>query len=349
MLFLALLFILERPNLALVSVTQFSPPSSEVGMFMQQPGDIKCDDQGRLYVVDLESMVVFVWNADGSFLTHFGKKGKGPGEFWFLAQYGGAHGFISPIGDQLYIFDAGARFMNLFGGDFRFKERKPFSLETGRVESLRMLGPDKVAINNTSFFAETPNRSVVLYSMGRKRQSELIKVDDKSWYYTDNRQKGVLNAYCATLTMAYNEATGEIIVGHSKSPSFQVFDANGQKTDRVQFNIKRLPVDDADITEFKEEPSFKGQNFFTAKFPDFKAYYDRILPLGKDRFLVFNESPLYRNLVGYVIGRDGSVEGEFKYRCGQGGRLYGSHGRLFAASTNNSDGDFQILELTLEK
>lgn len=348
MLYFVLCWMINVPRVQLQSALQYETPSDDGGMFLQRPADIQLDAQGRLYVVDVALETVFVWHANGKFLTNFGKKGSGPGEFSFMAALaGGPQGYLSAVGDQLYVYDAGSRFMNIFNRDFEFQQRFPFGLERGRAEVLRILANKNVAIYNTSYFADVPYRKVGLYTLEKKELVTLIQIDDNSWYYTKDRKSAVFNVYCATLCMALNQANGELIVGHSEKPELKIYSSQGALQETVRFRIKRVAVDDAAIQEYQDQPGFKRQSFFSAKFPDFKAYYDRVLPLGNDGFLVFLESPLYRNITGSVIGRDGQTLGEFFYKCGEGGRIYGSHGRIFAAVTTHDSGDFQIHELKI--
>lgn len=68
---------------------------------------------------------------------------------------------------------------------------------------LRVLAKKKVAIYNTSYFAEVPYHKVGLCTLEKKEQVALIKIDDNPWYHTNDRKNGVFNAYCATLCMAF--------------------------------------------------------------------------------------------------------------------------------------------------
>ncbi len=61
-------------------------------------GGIAVDDSGRVFIVDSQQHTIHVYEPNGRYLTHIGRKGRGPGEFGFA---------LSPkiFSNQLYIYD----------------------------------------------------------------------------------------------------------------------------------------------------------------------------------------------------------------------------------------------------
>ncbi len=309
-----------------------------------QPGDLTVDTQGRLHVLDVSAGIVYVWDERGRFLKSFGRKGKGPGEFEFKASYGGNQGFITAVADRLYVFDGAARLISIFDQDHNFIKRVPFNTEIGQVLGFWVLSDDKVIMSNRSFFSETPHRKVVIYDLDKEDVAELARVKDTSWRYIKDGSKGIMSPYLGSLDLAYNQAAHELIISDTQSSEFRLFSTDGELTGTVKVKLKRRPLKEMDKKEFTEHPHFKNQNFFTAEFPEYMPYFDRVLPVGPDHFLIFLESELYRHYAGHLIDRQGAKLGSFRFKCGEGGRLFSSRGRLFGVIADDK-GEFHIHEL----
>lgn len=61
-------------------------------------GDIAVDSSGRVFIADDQQNTIDVFKPDGRFLTHLGRKGKGPGEFLSLSS-------LQIRRDHLYVYD----------------------------------------------------------------------------------------------------------------------------------------------------------------------------------------------------------------------------------------------------
>ena len=329
------------------SVRQYELVPEDYELFMQRPGDATLDAKGRLHMVDLRSRTVFVWDQEGSFLTSYGNQGEGPGEFVFSAGAGGAQAYVNTMGDYLYVFDGGARKVSLFGMDLKFVRSFNFNIERGRVETFRVLAEDRFAVYFSSYFSDVPFRKAAIYDLNKTELLEIVKVQDKTWKWEnrDGNRKVQLNIFAEDLSMAYNRASEEIIVADPSKPSFQIYDKNGKLKQTVSPPLTRREVTKEDIKEHQEDPWFKKQNFFSASYAEKMPYYNQVLPVGKDQFLVFLSSPFYNNMEGYLVTRTGKMLGRFKLAAGENGRLMASNGRLFACFTDD-EGEFALNELS---
>jgi len=71
----------------------------ETGVFQAlQPGEAQVRANGDVYILNFRESQVVLFSADGQLKRKIGRKGKGPGEFTFPAQF-----FVSE--DKLYIYD----------------------------------------------------------------------------------------------------------------------------------------------------------------------------------------------------------------------------------------------------
>ncbi len=333
-------------DFAFKSKLTFEPIPEDGDLFLQQPGDLTIDGQGRIHLLDLSSKTIFVGDKDGGYIGNYGKEGQGPGEFVFSSRIGGPQGYVNAVGEELYIYDGASRSISIFAKDLKYKSSHTFQLESGRAEQFRVIDKDRFLIFYSSYFSEVPFRKVATFKRNKEPITEFKKVKDNTWNYTGdgNNRRVVIHAYTDALTMTYDQTGGRVIIGDSSKPSFEVYDLDGksQKTVRMALIQKELTQEDRD--EWNNMTWFKRQNFFQVSFPDKKAFYNRILPIGDKGYLVYLSSPNDARIDGVVVNGEGRTLGKFKTTCGNGGGLFGSRGRVFAVTTDD-DGEFSVNEL----
>lgn len=334
-------------NLNLEVVRTFEPIPDDEDTFLQRPGDVALDDQGRLHVMDLLGKTVLVWGKDGKYATQYGKPGEGPGEFQIMGNSGGPQGYVDAVGDTIYVYDGGARRLNLFNMDLSFRKATNLKVEGGRVEAFWPLGEERYLIFNSSYFSDTPFQRAALYK-GETVEKVLTKVKDQSWHYVTSggNRRVEIYAFAPQLRMAVNQKDGLLVLGHSEKPQFDVFDYQGKLLKTVKAKMTQQEVTQDLIDEYEEQPFIKNNNFFTAAYPEKRSFYERILSLEGDRYLAYLISPFYNNVEGYLIDGSGKMLGRFTYACGEGGQLFASRGKLFAATTNE-DGDYILQEMRI--
>ena len=346
--FLLLFCLASDSGIALNPTLNYEPVPENIEAFLRGPSDAALDKNGRLLILDIRSKAVFVWDKKGSFSTAFGKEGQGPGEFTFNARAGGPQGYVGAVGDQIYVYDGGARILNIFDMDFKFKQSFPFTVESGRVETFRPLQNGNFLVFYSSYFSDEAFRKIALYDLEKNPIKEIAKVKDNTWHYITqgSRRRVELHAFADELVVAYNQADGQIVIGDSSKPGFSIYGLDGSLKKKVEAKIGRREVTKEDIQEYKERPWFKNQNFFTASFPDLRAYYDQLLPVGERRFLLLLNSPQYSNYEGFLVDDEGNNLGRVHFPAGEGGNLFSVNGRLFGCTTDE-DGEYSLRELSV--
>ena len=73
-------------------------------------GGMAVDDSGRVFIADDREKTIYVFEPDGHFLTHVGRKGRGPGEFMYIMQ-------PSIMNRHLFVYDLMLRRMNIYSLD----------------------------------------------------------------------------------------------------------------------------------------------------------------------------------------------------------------------------------------
>ena len=348
MAFLLVLLMTEDPSFQLAIVRQLDPVPETENAFLEQPRDIAIDRQGRWLILDLTARRIFAWDRNGTFLRTAGQEGQGPGEFNFRASMGGSQGFIDAVDGWVLVYDGGNRVIHIFDENLVFRKLIRFNLPQGRVLSFRALAEKRFLIFNSSFTAEEPFRQIALYGEQPISEKVIVKASIQTWRYANRNRSGVIrHIYSPSLFMHYDRTTNQMIIGNSARAEFSVYDSRGDLSNTVSFAVPRIPVTEADIREYDEQEWLKRNRFFTAEYPENKAYYDKIYPVGDRGYLIFNESPVTRNCQGYWIDRQGGVVGRFTFEPGEGGRLLAANGRIIAVTTNE-EGMFSIAELKPE-
>lgn len=330
-------------------VVTLAPLPEDSDWFLQAPSQVAIDDQGRYFVLDVESYSVFVWQKDGNFLEQFGKQGQGPGEFVFSGRRGRARGYIAIQNDKIYVCDPAKREVLMFATkDFGYLGAFSFQIPRGRVEYYQTLPNDQFLLRYRTFSEEGITRHIGIFGKDGKEVSKLQSYKDESFSMKGGSGRGrrtfTITAFSASPVVSFNSQKSQIIIGHSEQPLFGVFDTSGKKLKTVKFAMPKQEVSAEDKNEFNEQPFIKNSTRVTASFPDHKAYYDQVLPIKGGGYLVFHRSPFYRTMNGLVLDSDGKVKAKFSLACGENGDLLETSGRLFGIITDD-EGEFSLQEL----
>ncbi len=327
-------------------ITLESVPES-YGRYIQRPTQVEFDDRGRFYILDLSARVIWVWEKDGRFLTHFGQEGGGPGEFTFQGRYG-RHAFLSIVGEHIFVYDGPRKEVSEFDLNFQYIRSRNLRGHGGRTRYFSMTGNQNMLLWQFNSAKEIPTQELALFDQDLNLIKSFYKKEEKTYERVVEGGKVVrwlVHAYRVGITMFCDTAGSEIMVGETDKPEFDIFDSQGNKKTTIRF--KPLPNDltDEDKEEFLMLPYLKREkDRYQVVFPKEKPYYDVIMPVGNDRVLVYSRSPYFQKIRGLVLDRSGQRLGRFFHECGENGGLYGARGRLLAIQTDE-DGDFNIQEL----
>lgn len=336
------------PSAKLEPILKLASLPEDGDFFLQAPQQVSVDESGRFFVLDVESYAVFIWKNDGSYLEKFGKQGQGPGEFVFSGRRGGAQGYMAIQNGKVFIFDPAKREILTFSAkDYAFLGSAPFQLSRGRPEYCVALPNDQFLVYYRQFSEEGVVRHVGIFNSEGKLEKPLQSFEDETFRMSpgSGRDRSItLKAFAANPVVSFDAKLDQVIIGDPSASQFGLFDRTGKKIKAVKFQMPRSEVTKKDIDEYNEQPFIKNSNRVTAEFPEFKAYYDQILPLKEGGYLVFNRSPFYRTAEGIAIDGEGNLLGKFMVKCGENGDLVGNSGRLFGIFTDD-EGEFTLQEL----
>ena len=183
---------------------------------------------------------------------------------------------------------------------------------------------------------------------GNRVRSLFTLADNSSEEVSDGgRVTGVvIKAYSPELASAFNPVNGELVLGYMGQPQIGLYNLEGRELSTIKLPLMQRDVDPADRHEFKELPWIKNSTFFRTAFAEKMPFFNRVLPVGTDRYLVYNESPFYHRIEGLFVDRQGAVLKRVRYHCGENGGLMGFRGRILSVRTDE-DGAFIIEEVTI--
>lgn len=96
----------------------------------------------RIYVRDVETNMIYIFNQSGKYLNKIGQRGNGPGEFSDLL-FGMT---IDPFANRLLVYDQGKRKMNYFtlDGGYLFDRDVPMILDS----NFSVMSPNRILVSN---------------------------------------------------------------------------------------------------------------------------------------------------------------------------------------------------------
>jgi len=139
-------------NLTAVEIQKLAPVGG--GDSLSLPVEVVIDKENRLYILDAGAKCLFVWNADGSFLTRLGREGDGPGEFRFMDPGRCELGYD---GEQVIVLDDKALKWHTFKGT-------EFQKTTLKDNKLARIGYFKCLTNGKYVIWEQEHRGAVAWS-----------------------------------------------------------------------------------------------------------------------------------------------------------------------------------------
>ena len=115
-----------HPDKSVTFAEELSVGGEEYDM-LSRPQGFNVDQNGNIYITDMQDQSIKVFDQSGEFIQSIGKKGEGPGEFTFI----GRMTFL-PDG-RLMVMDLEARRISLFDSDGKYIESHHWTERPGRL------------------------------------------------------------------------------------------------------------------------------------------------------------------------------------------------------------------------
>ena len=218
-------------------------------LFYHRFCDLAVAHDGSIFIASSRQHKIFKFDPDGNLIKSFGQEGQGPGDFNMPGDLSVLDGKFLVVGDnprwhRISFFDLEGNFKKILK-----TSRPPF-----RPIALR---DGKVAYIVHHYRGEGPKdrrkiESVVIRDVNSDRE---VKVAEFTFNMTSIRMEqgsiGFGDATSGGLFFASSHE-GNLIVGNSLHPFFDVFSPDGKKISTVRLNIKPIPVSKQLISEYKK-------------------------------------------------------------------------------------------------
>lgn len=255
------------------------------GVFFEAPIGITSDGKGNVYICDAQANDIKKFDAQGNYLSTFGKSGQGPGDFSRPFQ-------IVYSDDRIVVLDLGNRRLCALSpeGNFLFSKKIPSNL--GYPVKLEALPSGDLIMEMERMFPTDPERpqltSLVLFSSGNFDLLDSLyshEVWKHKFLQIQGRGVNIPQPYSPSVHWDVGKM-GEIVVGFSDEYKIGIMDI--QKKFHSTFGREYAPIkvtaEDQknffnDLVAFSSDgPSDKVPEFLieNTKFPKYKPAFDTI-------------------------------------------------------------------------
>lgn len=221
----------DTPRISLEFVRQFGDLESEDENYQFfRPSDIGKDSKDNYYVVDAGNFMIKIFDKNAKYISSFGKKGQGPGEFQ------GPYYIVIDKNDNKFIGDYGSQSVFKFDSENNYK--KSIKLEK-HITVHHNYGGDKLLVTLGNFFLQAKNKpQSVFYFL--KENGEEISGHGKIKIYNDLGLKNSGNNVFMDVDLNNN-----ILVGYSHQNRIEKYDVNGKLITRID---RVLPFEESEET-----------------------------------------------------------------------------------------------------
>lgn len=346
---LLLLFAMDGGVVKFKSMTTLQTDLDDYDLFVQMPQSFDIDSTGNYYMLDAGARTILVWDKKGKFSRKIGVAGDGPGEL-VLEGRGPDGGFVSVFNNTLYVLDMPKRKILTFDTKTgEFQKEISLLMARGRIINFYVVDEGRILIQRRMMKDDGVVNEVVVLDHAGKTLNVLNSVKDDTFKpqgRPGGRFRFTIKAFNPAVVSFYDNVAGELLMGDSASPSFDIYNLKGEKLRTLKSPLPQEDVTAEDKAEQEERFATRSRKP-TIDFPDKKAFYTHLLSLGEKGYLVYQQSPTYRNITGLHLAKDGDVKGRFTMSCGSEGGLMASRGHLLSV-TLDEDEEFLIKEISVD-
>jgi hypothetical protein len=287
--------------------------------------DIVAAPDGSLFIASSRQHTIYKFDPDGNLMTSFGQEGQGPGDFNMPGDLSVLDGKLLVVGE--YALSHKISLIDFDGNVYKVLKtsRPPY-----RPIALR---DDKIAYIVHNYRGEGPTdrkkiESVVIRDI---KSDDEIKVAEFTFNMASLRIGQMSYSFGESTSGSFFIASsydGNLIVGNSLSPFFDIFSPDGSKISTIPLNMEPIPVTKKLIGEYKKyhidqmnRNSRSSQDRFQETLKQFKKaswdhlfaenlpYYLEVLVDTEGNLVVFNRTDCLGDCT--ILIQVYSPEGEF--------------------------------------
>jgi hypothetical protein len=266
--------------------------------------DLLYSPQGDLFVAFSPDHCIYKFNPEGKYVTKFGQKGQGPGDFYYpgdLAILDGRHLLVGEYASmrRISLFDFNGNFIELLKTD-----NSPFSLtalKNGKIAyTTHKYGPKEN-------FSQKFTTVIIIKDVktGREKAVDEINREQKHTVLEGGiRFVSVVESGEVIITQTKD---GNLVVGLTTSPELKIYSPEGEFLQAFRLNMEPIPVTRNYIRKYKEsiignweEQKFNKRMVEAVKkssldnlFDEYAPYYKEILVDSEGNMLIFKNTDCF--------------------------------------------------------
>lgn len=204
---------------------------------------------GSIFIASSRQHKIFKFDPDGNLIKSFGQKGQGPGDFNMPGDLSVLDEKLLLVGEyalshRISFFDLEGKFQKVI--KTRRPPYRPVALRDGRIAYI---------VHNYRGDGPTDREKIESVVIRDINSEEEAKVAESTFSLASLTAGGIMYSFGEQTSGAFFIASskeGNLIVGNSLSPVFDVFSLDGTKVSTFSINVKPIPVTKQLISEYKE-------------------------------------------------------------------------------------------------
>lgn len=284
---------------------------------------IAVDHKGRVFIVGQKSgtVAIYVFKSNGTFLTKFGRYGRGPGEFESIAS-------IDVGNSKLYVLDSQLQKLVIFSLDdfslisedtigrniIRDEDKLPGIM---KAQNLYALGNDTLLMNFQSRIFSNNFRNIPYYKVSEQGEilsKKILELERFNFYIPEKRQtsKGIFLPF--TMPFSRNSLfaisnTGSMFTAWPEDFLIMEYDNQGNYLQAFYYPIKKVPLflKDLDINNLRRQELRKHD------LPDTWPALNTILSDDEGNLWVSTITESDSTFDWWVLNQNGELLAKFKW------------------------------------
>lgn len=275
------------------------------------PGIVREDQQGNIYILDFDTDFIFKFDKDQKFIKKFGGRGQGPGEFNYITVFD-----INPQ-NNLIVYDVGNNRITMLTAEGNLITTK--KIESG-VHKIECNSDDSYFVEIRSWNKEKTSSKLYLYTNEFSKR----KLIDSKYYVTETFVSKPVNnffplPFCGMFKWA-SDNKGNILSGFSTSSKFHLKNLDNKILDEINFDLKKVRVREKDKDSFFKSiwMSSSGNNEIPKEikekiiFPDYKDLVKQIKIY--DNKIILNIESKHQNTEEIIVYEKNGVKNFFRVK-----------------------------------
>jgi hypothetical protein len=252
--------------------------------FFESAYNVKCDENGYVYVCDYKAHNVKLFDSSGIFIKTIGREGQGPGEFNMPYD-------IAITDERLIVWNMGNRRLDALNKDGELIKSVSISIYDGWPQMMRALPNGDVVIASERISLGQPDKPqnyfIDIYSPDLEKKKRFYTQQIWRNKYVKKGDRAI-NVPLPFSPRVYWDVSplGEIVIGYSKSYKIEIYGIDGEKISSFShaYIPEKITNEDkkkffASIGSFSGGERKQGADDFivkNAEFPKIKPAFQQI-------------------------------------------------------------------------